>query len=53
MIEIIEGQSAQLADREIADRRVMSVKITGGAIPEIAVITIIEVRSVLEADRGR
>jgi len=52
-IEIIEGQSAQLADREIADRRVMSVKITGGAIPEIAVITIIEVRSILEADRGR
>ena len=31
----------------------MSVKITGGAIPEIVVITIIEVRSVLEADRGR
>lgn len=52
-IEIIEGQSAQLADREIADRLVMSVKITGGAIPEIAVITIIEVRRILEADRGR
>jgi hypothetical protein len=31
----------------------MSVKITGGAIPEIAVITIIEVGRILEADRGR
>lgn len=54
-IEIIEGQSAQLGDRKIADRLVMRnhrVKIEGG-IPEIGAITIIEVHSIPELDRGR